>query len=127
MAETVFPTLQEALYLHERLLDRFGGTRSVRDLGLVESALYRPRTGYYGTLAEQAAALLQGFALNHGFVDGNERMAFALSAIFLRLNGYRLVVDPDEAESFIVQEVIGQRVSLQLIAYWLERGIVAAE
>ena len=125
MQATVFPTPEEVLYLHRRLIERFGGARGVRDLGLVESALYRPRTGYYDTLAEQAAALLQSFALNHGFVDGNKRIAFALCAIFLRLNGYRLIAHPDEAERFLIERVIAGRAPLAEIAQWIEQTLEA--
>jgi len=52
---TLFPTLQETLELHDQLILRFGGSKGVRDLGLLESALVRPQTGYYDTLSMQAA------------------------------------------------------------------------
>ncbi len=78
----------------------------VRDLGLLESALARPRSGYYASISEQAAALLQSLAGNHAFVDGNKRGAFAATAVFLRMNGYKLVVDADEAERFLIEDVI---------------------
>lgn len=59
----------------------------------------RPRSGYYETLSTQAAALMQSLPRNHAFVDGNKRMAFALTAVFLRLNGYRLQVTADRSFS----------------------------
>jgi len=93
---TLFPTLQETLELHDQLILRFGGSKGVRDLGLLESALVRPQSGYYDTLSMQAAALLQSLCQNHCFVDGNKRVAFASTAIFLRMNGYRLSVKPDD-------------------------------
>jgi len=117
---TWFPTLEEALHLHRRLLERYGGTGGVRDPGLLESALGRPRSGYYRSLSEQAAALLQSLALNHCFADGNKRMAFALTAIFLRMNGSRLVVDADEGERFLIEDVIVAKVELDAIRAWLE-------
>lgn len=88
-------------------------------MGCLESALYRPQTGYYDSLAQQAGALLQSLAMNHGFVDGNQRVAFAMTAIFLRLNGYRLVVEADEAERFIVHDVIVGSADLKTISAWL--------
>jgi death-on-curing protein len=124
MAETLYPTLEEVLYLHRLVVDRFGGETGVRDLGLIESALHRPRSGHYQTLAEQAAALLQSLALNHGFVDGNKRVAFATCAVFLRVNGYRLRVDARAAERFLIDRVITKRIELAEIAGWLERLIV---
>ena len=119
----MYPTLEEALHLHQRLIERFGGTAGVRDLGLLASALARPSSGYYMSLSEQAAALLQSLALNHCFLDGNKRMAFALAGVFLRLNGVRLVVEPAEGERFLVQEVIVGKADLAAIAAWLERRV----
>jgi len=119
MKTIFYPTLEEALHLYRMLIDRFGGQHGVRDFGLIESALARPQSGYYETLAAQGAALLQSFTMNHGFIDGNKRIAFALTAVFLRLNGYRIVASADEAESFLVGEVIENRVSLEQIATWL--------
>ncbi len=124
--DTIYPTLEEAIHLHGRLLDLFGGTPGLRDPGLLESALARPRSGYYETLSLQAAALLQSLAGNHAFVDGNKRMAFALTAVFLRTNGFRIVADADTAERFLVDDVIVGRADLATIADWLERYMVAA-
>lgn len=121
MKTTLYPTLPETLELHARLLERFGGASGTRDLGLLESALMRPQSGYYPTLSLQAAALLQSLTQNHCFVDGNKRIAFATTAIFLRMNGYRLVVDADNGESFLIEEVIQKKVDLAKIAEWLER------
>ena len=122
MIQTVlFLTLQETLELHEQLILRFGGSMGVRDMGLLESALVRPQTGYYDTLSMQAAALLQSLCQNHCFVDGNKRVAFAGTAIFLRMSGYQLSVKPDDGESFLVERVIQKRAPIEEIATWLER------
>ncbi len=123
MKRTVFPTLQEVLYLHSRLIERFGGETGVRDPGAIESALYRPRSGYYATLAEQAAALLQSLARNHPFVDGNKRVAFATCAVFLRLNGYQMEVSAKPAERFLVQRVITVHTEAKEIAAWIENTL----
>jgi death-on-curing protein len=123
---TVFPTLEEIVYLHARLIERHGGAAGVRDLGLVESALARPRSGYYASLSEQAAALLQSFAGNHAFVDGNKRVAFAAAAVFLRLNGYRLRAEAEPAERFLVDRVIVGRADLAEIAAWVEARLEPA-
>ena len=129
MKVTLYVTLEETLLLHQRLLERFGGLPGVRDLGLLQSALARPQTGYYGTLSLQAAALLQSLALNHSFIDGNKRVAFATTAIFLLMNGQRLKVDADNGESFLIDKVIQEKVDLDVIAAWLEthcRGITSS-
>ncbi|MCB0343053.1 MAG: type II toxin-antitoxin system death-on-curing family toxin [Pseudobdellovibrionaceae bacterium] len=121
MKVTLYPTLAETLELHTRLIERFGGTKGVRDLGLLESALMRPQTGYYTSLSLEAAALLQSLAQNHAFVDGNKRVAFATTAIFLRMNGFRLRVDPDNGESFLIHRVIENKAEIEEIARWLEK------
>jgi death-on-curing protein len=120
MKVTLYPTLQEVLELHKELIERFGGSHGVRDLGLLESALQRPQTGYYSSLSLQAAALLQSLCQNHAFVDGNKRVAFAVTAIFLRMNGYRLKVDADNGESFLISQVIKKKASIDVISNWLE-------
>lgn len=123
--ETLFLSVEEVVELHRQLIERFGGTGRIRDPGLLESALARPRSGYYSTLSEQAAALMQSLAGNHAFVDGNKRMAFAAAAVFLHMNGYRLDVRAAEAERFLVDQVIMARVDVGAIAEWLERHLRA--
>ncbi len=124
MKPTLFPSLQETLELHRQLIVHFGGAEGVRDMGLLESALVRPQTGYYDTLSTQAAALLQSLCRSQCFVDGNKRVAFATAAIFLRMNGYRLRVDAANGEAFIVEQVIGRQADLETIASWLEANMV---
>jgi len=116
----LYLSLQETLELHEQLILRFGGSAGVRDMGLLESALIRPQTGYYETLSMQAAAMFQSLCQNHCFVDGNKRVAFAATAIFLRMNGYRLSVKADDGETFLVNQLIQKRIAIEDIATWLE-------
>lgn len=123
MKKTLFPTLEETLELHSRLVEIFGGSRGVRDLGLLQSALGRPQTGYYETLSLQAAALLHSLAMNHCFVDGNKRVAFALTIIFLKINGQKFLVTADEGERFLIEEVIKRKVDVEIIADWIEKHI----
>lgn len=125
MKATLYPSLTETLELHIRLIERFGGKGGVRDMGLLESVLMRPQTGYYKSLSLQAAALLQSLTQNHAFIDGNKRVAFATSAIILRMNGYRLKVDADNRESFIIDRVIKAKADIEEIAKWLEKHMKA--
>ncbi|GAB6062005.1 type II toxin-antitoxin system death-on-curing family toxin [Deferrisoma palaeochoriense] len=97
-----FLTVDEVLAIHARLIEVFGGRTGVRDLGLLESALYRPRTGYYRDLPSMAAALFESLLMNHPFVDGNKRVAFFATDVFLRLNGWKLRVDPNGAYRFLM-------------------------
>jgi len=122
-----FLSLQETLELHEQLISRFGGLAGVRDMGLLESALIRPQTGYYDSLSMQAAALLQSLCQNHCFVDGNKRVAFAGTAIFLRMNAYRLRVSADDGESFLIDQVIQNKLAIEDIATWLESHMEKAD
>ena len=97
-----FLSVDEILAIHERLIDQFGGSSGVRDKGLLESVLFRPQTGYYSDLAAMAAALFESLLVNHAFVDGNKRVAFFATDIFLRLNGWKMSVDAAEADSFLI-------------------------
>ena len=81
---------ETVLALHEQLLAEFGGSKGIRDEGLLNSALDRPENLFvYGqpTLSELAAAYSFGLVKNHPFVDGNKRIGFAIAAVFLQLNG----------------------------------------
>ena len=126
MPRTIYPMLEEVLMLHSLLLTRYGGEPGVRDLGMLDAALHRPRSGYYESLSEQAAALLQSLANNHAFVDGNKRVAFATTAIFLQMNGFPLRASADDAEAFLVEKVIEARAPVRQLAAWIEAHIQSA-
>lgn len=123
MKATFYPTLEEALYLHEILLQRFGGKNGILDQGLLEAALARPRSGYYISLSQQAAALMQSLAMNHPFVDGNKRVAFALTAVFLRINDLKLTIPAKEGVKFIEDTLIAGKASLATITDWIEEHL----
>jgi death-on-curing protein len=120
-----FLSLDEVLAIHERLIDRFGGDQGVRDRGLLESALYRPQTGYYAHIEEMAAAMFESLLMNHAFIDGNKRIAFFATDVFLRLNGWKLVITADEGESFIVGMLERNDCSFENIRPWIRNNIVA--
>lgn len=80
----------------------FGGPPGIRDRGLLDSALHRPQTGYYEDLAEMATAMFESLLMNHPFVDGNKRVAFFATDVFLRLNGWRFNVEADAAHAFLI-------------------------
>jgi death-on-curing family protein len=69
------------------LLEKYGGADGLRDAGALEAAAFRPQCGYYNDQVEEAAALLESLLINHPFIDGNKRTAFAAADVFLRLNG----------------------------------------
>lgn len=118
-----FLTLDEALAIHERLVERFGGRGGVRDVGLLESALFRPRTGYYSDVAEMAAALFESLLMNHAFVDGNKRVAFFATDVFLRSNGWVLRIDDSEAHAFLIGLIERQEATYGRILPWIRAHI----
>src|SRR5213594_4124623 len=100
---TDYLTVAEVLAMHADQIERYGGSHGVRDPGLLEAALYRPQTGYYADLIEEAAALWESLAQNHAFIDGNKRTAFAATYTFLAINGARLTADSDATYAFIAR------------------------
>lgn len=93
--------------------------RGVRDLGLIEVALLRPQTGYYADLIEEAAALWESLAMNHGFIDGNKRVAYACLELFLQLNGIDVAADNDEIERFIYHHLEAGSFRKDALEAWL--------
>lgn len=88
-------TEADVLGLYAVLMRRHGGRPGLRDAGALEAALLRPQTGYYRDAVAEAAALMESLAINHPFVDGNKRIAFAAAdVLFLRINGWRLTRSP---------------------------------
>jgi death on curing protein len=103
MAGRVYLTLDDVLWIHGEQLRLFGGAHGVRDEGLILSALLRPQTGYYADLIEEAAALWESLTMNHGFIDGNKRVAFASTILFLQANG----VEPTGTEEAWIDFIYG--------------------
>ena len=123
MSGTVYLTLAEVLAFHEVLIEEFGGAEGIRDLGALESALFRPRTGYYRDVIEEAAALLESLVQNHPFVDGNKRVAFAVMDVFLRVNGHDLMIEDVAAHTHLVGLMERGELDLAAIDAWV-RGHV---
>jgi len=88
-------TSAEILALHHAVLHRYGGTSGIRDMGVVEAAAFRPQCGYYESIIEEAAALLESLLIGHPFIDGNKRVAFAACDVFLRINGWQINAVPE--------------------------------
>lgn len=120
-------TLDELIHVAERTLD---GKVEVRDYGLLEAALARPRTSVFGgdaypSLEEKVAALLHSLARNHALVDGNKRLALAAMIAFLGVNGWRLAFSNDEAHDFIVAVATGDLDDVAAIAAHVSHAIKA--
>lgn len=123
---TDYLTVVEVLTIHADQIDRYGGSQGIRDPGLLEAALYRPQTGYYADLFEEAAALWESLSLNHPFSDGTKRTAFAATYTFLAINGARLTANAEQAFVFIASLYEANQFTFDRLAPWL-RGHVRHE
>lgn len=122
---TEYLTVIEVLAIHDDQIQRYGGSSRVQDLGLLEAALYRPQTGYYADLIEQAAALWESLSQNHPFVDGNKRTAFAVTYTFLAINGFRLTADADQVFAFIDGLHMAGTFRFPSLVEWLRLHVVS--
>lgn len=116
-------TVSEVLAIYEDQIARYGGSDGVRDRGLLESALYRPQTGYYADLIEEAAALWESLAQNHPFIDGNKRTAFAVTYTFLAINGGLITADALEAHAFIIGLHEAGTFNFERLTEWLRNNV----
>jgi death-on-curing protein len=112
-------TVTEVLAMHVDQIERYGGAHDIRDPGLLEAALFRPQTGYYADLIEEAAAMWESLAQNHPFIDGNKRTAFAATYTFLDINGARLMADAQETYDFISSLHQANQFSFNKLVPWL--------
>jgi death on curing protein len=121
MAE--YLTIAEVYRMQHRLIELFGGLHGVRDKGAVEAAVFRPQTGYYNSIEEEAAALMESLANNHGFLDGNKRIAFAAADVFLRRNGFYIEVESQDGYDFIYGSLDRHEFRFAPILDWIRRHV----
>jgi death-on-curing protein len=121
---TDYLTPAEVLAIHADQIKRYGGSAGVRDQGLLEAALFRPQTGYYADLIEEAAALWESLAQNHPFIDGNKRTAFAATYTFLAINGIRFVASADATYDFIADLYERNAFKFENLRDWLRTHTV---
>jgi death-on-curing protein len=115
-------TTADVLALHQALIERYGGAWGIRDMGAVEAAVFRSQCGYYADIIEEAAALLESLLINHPFIDGNKRTAFAACDVFLRINGQTLDNAPDDPHQRIMEWLASPEERFERICRYL-RGI----
>lgn len=118
---TDYLTLAEVFAIHADQIERYGGSAGVRDQGLLEAALFRPQTGYYADLIEEASALWESLAQNHPFIDGNKRTAFAATYTFLAINGIRLLASAGETYGFIASLYEKNAFNFENLKDWLRK------
>jgi death-on-curing protein len=120
---TDYLTVAEVLVIHADQIERYGGSHGVRDPGLLEAALYRPQTGYYADLFEEAAALWESLSQNHAFIDGNKRTAFAATYTFLVINGPRLTAGAEETYTFVAALYEANQFRFESLVRWLRSHV----
>lgn len=118
-------TMTEVLAMHTELIDLYGGADGVRDMGALESALFRPQTGYYDDVIAEAAVLLESLAVLDPFIDGNKRIASAVADVYLRLNGYEFTADPVETYEFMIGLLERGAFRYEQLEPWLRANVKA--
>lgn len=119
-----FLSNSQVIKIHERQIELFGGNTGIRDEGLLDSALAQPQATFGGellhpTIHEQAAAYLYHLAMNHPFIDGNKRTAFAVMDTFITLNGYSLNLSAEETYNMVIR-VVRREISKEELSAFLE-------
>jgi death-on-curing protein len=116
-------TVAEVYQMQHRLIDMFGGLHGVRDKGAIEAAVFRPQTGYYNSLEEEAAALMESLGNNHGFLDSNKRIAFTAADVFLRRNGFCIQVEGAAGHDFIAGSMERHEFRFAQILAWIRQHL----
>jgi death-on-curing protein len=114
----------EVIAIHLHQIEEYGGEHGMMNQGSLEAAVFRPQTGYYNDLSEEAAALLESLVNNHAFVDGNKRVGFAAVHTFLLLNGFDLDVSSAPAYKFVIEAMSAGKFRFALLHEWIAKHIV---
>ena len=117
-------TLADILAIHDDQIRRFGGTFGVRDYGLIEAAVFRPQSGYYDDILGEAAALWESLSQNHPFIDGNKRVAFAATDVFLRINGWTLIATPNKIYVHMMSLYESGQFNFTELNVWLNANVI---
>jgi len=118
-AERIYLTVAEVIAIHHHQIEEYGGEHGMLNQGSLEAAVFRPQTGYYNDISEEAAALLESLVNNHPFVDGNKRVGFATMHTFLLANGFDLDVSSKAAYEFMVKAMEEGKFRFGLIHEWI--------
>ena len=118
-----YPSIEDVIATHDLLLREHGGAQGLRDEGALASALMRPQIGYYDGLIQEAAAMMESLAMNHPFIDGNKRVAFAVTDAFLRHNGHFIDCGNEEAYALLHASVRVTFIPICELNVWLEEHV----
>ncbi|PCJ16137.1 MAG: type II toxin-antitoxin system death-on-curing family toxin [Candidatus Cloacimonadota bacterium] len=112
-------TIVEVLSIHENLINVYGGSHGIRDMGALESSLFRPQSGYYSDVIQQASALWESLSQNHPFIDGNKRVSFACVYTFLLNNDIEITANSDEVYNFMMKLFENSTFNFEHLDKWL--------
>ena len=127
-------TVRQILILHERMIQKYGGSSGIRDIGMLESAVGRPFATFggedlYSNIFLKAGAFIQSIVKNHPFIDGNKRTAFSGTIAFLLANGVFVSMNTNQTVDFMLK-VANENISVDEIGLWLKKntklGIIAS-
>jgi death-on-curing protein len=124
MGERVYLTVAEVIAIQHHQIEEYGGMHGLRDQGSLEAAVFRPQTGYYNDLSEEAAAVLESLVNNHAFLDGNKRIGFAAAHTFLLVNGFDLEISSKAAYEFMMKTIAEGKFRFGLIREWIAARLV---
>jgi death-on-curing protein len=120
-------SISEVFELHDRIISSSGGSRGLRDLNALESAVNQPRQTFdqkdlYPDIVTKAAALCFSLVMNHPFVDGNKRVGHAAMETFLILNEHEIIAGVDEQERIMLELAAGKMTRTNFLE-WLNNHI----
>lgn len=122
---TIYLTLEQVIIIHEDQVMRYGGSSGLRDISLLESAVFRPQSSFggedlYPTIFDKASALIHSLILNHPFVDANKRTGTASMLVFLELNGYKLEVSQKTLVNTVLR-IESKKINVEKLSAWLKK------
>lgn len=123
----LYLTAAEAVEIHRAMIDAHGGSHGIRDIGALESALFRPQSGYYEDIVAESCALMESLAVNHPFIDGNKRVAFGAMEVFLLINGWRIEATQQQIYRLMMRLFDAGRFELAELDKWFRPRIVKDE
>ncbi len=116
-------SVDEVIIIQKTLIDEFGGSLGIRNRKSSDSAVLRPQSGYYKAIYDETAASMENLAMNHSFIDGNKRISFFATDVFLRMNGYFISCESEEANLFYTKNLEGNTFHFEIIKSWLKEKI----
>lgn len=119
-------SVKQALQIHEKMVEKFGGSMGLRDLSGLESALARPFQTFagddlYPDILSKAAAIVESIIINHPFIDGNKRTGYVLMEALLRFGNYKISASDNDLYNFVISISTGER-SFDEIVAWLKEN-----